>query len=541
MSFTIAIKTDYSGDDITAYQFTLSYDPSILNGVSVTNGDLIVDGSAMFLPGTFDNTAGKLSLTGAFFFFTIPPPEVASGPGTLANVTFTVVGYGCSDIILGPETNLYGWNFTEGDEYKIIEGDTMPNHLGHGYFSNSPSTTFDLTIAVFGSGSTVPAVGNHTYAEGTLVSVTATADPGWTFNNWLLDGVPAGSVNPIEVTMDDDHALTAYFVGMPDYPSVYVDPPSTIDPSLTPGSTYIVSIKTDYTGLDITAYQFTLSFNPTVLNGVSVANGDVITYSEGYHVFVPGTFDNVAGELSLTGAFFFEAGVTAPGPGTLAYVTFTVVGVGCSDIILGPETQLVGWDPILIQEYHIVNGVTMPFHLGHGYFCNVGENLPPMANFTYSPTFPYVGQAVTFDASGSSDIDGTIVSYEWDFGDGSTGTDVLTPYTYESAGTFTVTLTVTDDLGATDTLQQEITVDPLPTLTITINNIKKGTTETILLELVDDDYDGFITQDINNRILSIIKRTHKTTTFNFPGTYTATKGALEVTLQSRNNFTITLS
>jgi len=169
------------------------------------------------------------------------------------------------------------------------------------------------------------------------------------------------------------------------------------------------------------------------------------------------------------------------------------------------------------------------------------ENLPPIANFTYSPTFPYVGQTVTFDASGSSDPDGTIVSYEWDFGDGSTGTDALTSYTYESVGTFNVTLTVTDDLGATDTLQQEITVDPLPTLTITINKIKKGTTETILLELVDDDYDGFITQDINNRILSIIKRTHKTTTFDFPGTYTATKGALKVTLQSRNDFIITLS
>jgi len=169
------------------------------------------------------------------------------------------------------------------------------------------------------------------------------------------------------------------------------------------------------------------------------------------------------------------------------------------------------------------------------------ENLPPTADFVYSPTFPYVGQAVTFDASGSSDPDGWIVSYEWDFGDGSTGTGVLTTYTYESTGTFNVTLTVTDDLGATDTLQQEITVDPLPTLTITINKIKKGTTETILLELMDDDYDGFITQDIHNRILSIIKHTHKTTTFDFPGTYSATKGALKVTLQSRNDFTITLA
>jgi PKD repeat protein len=355
----------------------------------------------------------------------------------------------------------------------------------------------------------------------------------------VLDGGPAGSANPIEVTMDADHALIAYFVGIPEYPAVYVEPASTIDPGLTPGNNYTVSIMTDYTGSDITAWQFTLSYNPGVLNGVSVTNGDII--DTGVFIFVPGTFDNTAGTLSLTGAFFFMVGDVAPGPGTLATVTFEVVGTGVSVITLGQETDLFGWNFIEGDEYKIIDGDIMPNHLGHGYFCNIGENLPPTADFIYSPTFPYVGQAVTFDASGSSDPDGTIVSYEWDFGDGSTGADVFTTHTYESAGTFTVTLTVTDDLGATDILQQEITVDPLPTLTITINDIKKGTTETILLELVDDDYDGFITQDIDNRILSIIKRTHKTTTFDFPETYTATKKALKVTLQSRNDFTITLT
>jgi PKD repeat protein len=330
---------------------------------------------------------------------------------------------------------------------------------------------------------------------------------------------------------------------VPKYPAICVDPAEIIDPTLVPGTNFTIAIKTDYTGADIAAYQFTLSFNPAVLNGVSVSNGDIIDFGLHWGFFNPGEFNNTAGTLSLTGAFFFTAGDVAPGPGTLATVTFTVVGIGCSDIILGPETKLIGWNASAIPPttYDIVNAEIWPDHLGHGYFCNIGENLPPTADFIYSPTFPYVGQAVTFDASGSSDMDGTIVSYEWDFGDGFIGTDVVTTHTYESAGTFNVTLTVTDDLGATDTLQQEITVDPLPTLTITINKIKKGTTETILLELVDDDYDGFITQDINNRILSIIKRTHKTTTFDFPGTYTATKGALEVTLQSRNDFTITLT
>jgi len=175
------------------------------------------------------------------------------------------------------------------------------------------------------------------------------------------------------------------------------------------------------------------------------------------------------------------------------------------------------------------------------YFTIIVGNLPPTANFIYSPTFPYIGQAVTFDASGSLDIDGTIVSYAWDFGDGFIGTDVVTTHTYESAETFTVILTVTDDLGAIDTFQQEITVDPFPTLTITVNKIKTGSTETILLELMDDDYDGLVTQDINNNLLAFIRRTHKTTTFDFPGEYTATKGAWQVTLQSRDNFTITLT
>jgi len=70
---------------------------------------------------------------------------------------------------------------------------------------------------------------------------------------------------------------------------------------------------------------------------------------------------------------------------------------------------------------------------------------------------------VTFDISSSYDPDGTIVSYELDFGDGTppaTGTDVAQPitHTYASKGIFTAALTVTDDDGATGTAALEITV-----------------------------------------------------------------------------------
>jgi len=59
---------------------------------------------------------------------------------------------------------------------------------------------------------------------------------------------------------------------------------------------------------------------------------------------------------------------------------------------------------------------------------------------------------------------------------------------------------------------------PVPILTITITNTKNGKTETITLELIDEDHDGFITLDISNRILSAVRRTHDTTTFDFPET-----------------------
>jgi PKD repeat protein len=64
-----------------------------------------------------------------------------------------------------------------------------------------------------------------------------------------------------------------------------------------------------------------------------------------------------------------------------------------------------------------------------------------------------------FDGTGSSDTDGTIVSHEWNFGDGGlTGTGASTSHTYTAGGAYTVTLTVTDDQGATDTAQ--VVVNP---------------------------------------------------------------------------------
>ncbi|KYH45864.1 hypothetical protein AZH51_09260 [Branchiibius sp. NY16-3462-2] len=82
-------------------------------------------------------------------------------------------------------------------------------------------------------------------------------------------------------------------------------------------------------------------------------------------------------------------------------------------------------------------------------------NVPPTAAFTSSVTH----NAVSFDGSGSSDTDGTVASYDWDFGDGSTHATTAKPsHTYTTAGDYNVTLTVTDNQGATNSVTKSVTV-----------------------------------------------------------------------------------
>ena len=112
------------------------------------------------------------------------------------------------------------------------------------------------------------------------------------------------------------------------------------------------------------------------------------------------------------------------------------------------ETAGVGYDFTTGLGSLIINKLLADVGGGSG-----GSNVPPVANFSDSIS----GLSVSFTDS-STDSDGSIASRSWNFGDGSSSTAANPSHTYSAAGTYSVSLTVTDNSGATNTKTQSVTV-----------------------------------------------------------------------------------
>ena len=101
-----------------------------------------------------------------------------------------------------------------------------------------------------------------------------------------------------------------------------------------------------------------------------------------------------------------------------------------------------------------------------------GTNQSPVASFTTETA----GLTATFDGSGSSDPDGSVAAWTWSFGDGGSSTGMTSTRTYAAGGTYTVSLTVTDNNGATGTTSRQVVVaDPVDPAVIAADDFERTT------------------------------------------------------------------
>jgi PKD repeat protein len=121
-------------------------------------------------------------------------------------------------------------------------------------------------------------------------------------------------------------------------------------------------------------------------------------------------------------------------------------------------------------------------------------NHPPVADASLSEQTGFVSTLLIFNGSRSYDPDGYLTKWFWEFGDGTNGSGERTIHTYQMLGTYTVTLTVTDDTGATgtDTITVEVGSANWPPIKPMINGTRTGTkntTYTYTLYATDADND----------------------------------------------------
>jgi hypothetical protein len=384
-----------------SYDLVLTWEPAILNVTSVTEGTFLSRYPKVYV--TFSVSEINYTVGWLYFFCMILgdiPEAPASGNGTLATVEFQVKAIGETTLDLR-ETFDIGWMEIR-TKLRNYDLDPIPYTLEDGYFSASfpdttpPETTISLS-GVLGE--------NDWFTSDVTVTLSATDDT-------EVDKTVYSFDNATWITYSKPFTIT------------------------NEGNTIVYYKSTDKADNPETTKTKTIKIDKTIPSGsITIAGG--VTYTNSLSVILTLSAEDATSGVAQM-RFTHDNTTWTPWETYSTTKTWALTtGDGAKTIYV----QFMDNAGLISSTYQgtITLDITNPT-------ANAGQN--QTVN---------VGATVNFDASDSTDNVG-IISYQWDFGDETTGTGKTTTHTYANSGTYTVTLTVKDAAGNTNTDTLTITV-----------------------------------------------------------------------------------
>ncbi|MBN1861876.1 MAG: PKD domain-containing protein [Candidatus Thermoplasmatota archaeon] len=308
---------------------------------------------------------------------------------------------------------------------------------------------YTLTMDIVGSGFVVRNPNQTAYHYGDNVTLTANPAAGWVFNHW--GGDLSGSVNPTTITMTGDKSIIANFSVISGYLlNILVQGSGTVvkvpeKPEYSYGE--VVNLTADpsagwlfhnwsgnLTG-NTNPVTITMDGNKSVIANFTVTSGYTLTITvqgSGMVVKTPNLPSYTYGQvvslspIPAAGWAFYHWSGNISGSKNPATIPLNGNKSVTAHFIIATQPGPGGGDPPVVPQ-----------------------NNKPMADVSAGEPYKgYVNTQILFDGSRSTDSDGSIVDWYWVFGDDSDGIGRIINHTYSKQGTYTVTLTVTDNAGA---------------------------------------------------------------------------------------------
>jgi len=239
--------------------------------------------------------------------------------------------------------------------------------------------------------------------------------------------------------------------------TISVDPPMLF---AEPGEHFTVNLTIIH-AVDVYAWQVNLTFDPNVVN-CTAATLPTDHFLAGRPQGISGLHTTIFNNSIVVGTNILGDFAGMHGSGVLVTIEFEVVGTGESVLGIDDTPGVAAWT--MVGDRFLFYTYPPYLEMKDGYISNIDH--PPTASFTHSPSMPDINETTTFNASLSSDPDGHIIRYEWDFGDGNYVNETIptTTHAYTAVGTYAVVLTVIDNATATQEMMDTFNTTGVPRL-----------------------------------------------------------------------------